>query len=225
MVDEAELGAGLRQARTSKGLSLRSVASAVGISASLLSQVENGKTQPSVSTLYALVTHLGISLDGLLRNPSSAPVEATRSPQPVQRHEDSPRIEMTNGVTWERLAVAGYTFVDPLLTTYAPGGSSSANGKLMRHSGIEYGYLIRGELTLKLDFDTYVLRPGDSLCFESQRPHLYLNHTDSIAQGLWFVVGRAELASGDADRDLPEGSPLTSAADALELLGRRSRQS
>ena len=75
---ELEVGAELRRVRAEKKLSLRSVASAIGVSASLLSQVETGKTQPSVSTLYALVSHLGISLDGIMSGtaePPSGPVE------------------------------------------------------------------------------------------------------------------------------------------------------
>ena len=52
-----------------RGLSLRSVAQALGVSASLISQVETGKTQPSVSTLYAMANHLGVSLDELLGCP------------------------------------------------------------------------------------------------------------------------------------------------------------
>ena len=60
------LGERLREARLKRGLSLRSVAQALGVSASLISQVEIGKTQPSVATLYALANHLGVSLDELL---------------------------------------------------------------------------------------------------------------------------------------------------------------
>ncbi|HEX6955711.1 MAG TPA: helix-turn-helix transcriptional regulator, partial [Agromyces sp.] len=63
---QLDVGSELRRVRESRKLSLRNVASAVGVSASLLSQVETGKTQPSVSTLYALVNYLGISLDGLM---------------------------------------------------------------------------------------------------------------------------------------------------------------
>ncbi|RUV31854.1 XRE family transcriptional regulator, partial [Mesorhizobium sp. M1A.T.Ca.IN.004.03.1.1] len=61
-----DIGSRLRDARLQRGMSLRSVASSLGVSASLISQVETGKTQPSVSTLYAMVTHLGISIDELL---------------------------------------------------------------------------------------------------------------------------------------------------------------
>ena len=100
-----DVGAELRRIRESKKLSLRSVATAVGVSASLLSQVETGKTQPSVSTLYALVNHLGVSLDGLMgqHRPSltvaQTPERGTgASDAVVQRSSDMPTIEMENGV-------------------------------------------------------------------------------------------------------------------------------
>jgi transcriptional regulator with XRE-family HTH domain len=202
---KSDLGVELRAARKARGMTLRGVASAVGISPSLLSQVETGKTQPSVSTLYSLVSYLGASIDELLgRAPqrggvTDAPAERSTSATvpAIQRGEDNPIIEMENGVTWQRLAVGGYDIVDPLITTYEPGGSSSIEGRLMRHSGIEYGYIIAGELTLKLDSETHLLRAGDSLCFESSRPHLYINHTDGVTVGLWFVLGRHDTGDGD----------------------------
>jgi transcriptional regulator with XRE-family HTH domain len=62
-----QIGPRLRDARVSQGKSLRSVAAAVGVSASLVSQVENSKTLPSVTTLFALAKHLQLSLDELAR--------------------------------------------------------------------------------------------------------------------------------------------------------------
>ncbi|WP_410631098.1 helix-turn-helix domain-containing protein [Amycolatopsis sp. cmx-4-83] len=197
---EDKIGPGLRQARLAQKLSLRSVATAAGISASLLSQVETGRSQPSVSTLYALVSHLGISLDNLLgtgaRTGEAAPVEAEQpvaraASDVVQRAADNPVLEMATGVRWERLA--GRDDVDTLLVTYEPGAASSADRTLMRHSGTEYAYLLSGELTLLLDFDRHVITTGDSLCFDSTRPHLYLNHGTQPARGVWFVAGRHEL--------------------------------
>lgn len=228
---DSELGARLRALRLGKGASLRAVAAAVGISPSLLSQVETGKTNPSVSTLYALVTHLGVSIDELLvPTPSTAPrAVPAQDDGAIQRAAANPTIEMENGVTWERLAVGGYGIVDPLLTTYAPGGSSSIEGRLMRHSGIEYGYIIRGELTVKLDFATHVLRAGDSLCFDSLRPHLYINHTDEVCQGLWFVIGRHEATDGrdllaEHGMSVAGERPVKSAVDVLAALRRTNGQ-
>lgn len=222
-----DLGAELRRVREERRLSLRTVATSVGVSASLLSQVETGKTQPSVSTLYALVNYLGISLDALMgtkieQQPDAsglAPLVTSSNPV-VQRHVDNPLIEMENGVTWERLAVGDSAVADPLVVTYAPGGSSSVDSKLMRHAGLEYGYLLEGRLTLKLDFDTYELEPGDSFCFDSGRPHLYLNASDRPAKGVWFVIGRRDVpyqTLADLGHGEP-GRPINSAVDVLQAM-------
>jgi len=60
------IGPRLRAARGARGLSLRSLADRLGVSASLISQVETGRATPSVNTLYAIASELGVSLDELL---------------------------------------------------------------------------------------------------------------------------------------------------------------
>lgn len=59
------LGLRLRQARQRSGLSLRALARELGVSASFVSQLENGKSQPSVATLFSLARLLGVSIDEL----------------------------------------------------------------------------------------------------------------------------------------------------------------
>ena len=233
----ADIGARLREARLERGLSLRSVAQSLGVSASLISQVETGKTQPSVSTLYAMVNHLGVSMDELLGvGPAQPPAPGvppllfghTGPVLPaVQRAGENPVLEMENGVRWERLAVGEGGPADALLVTYEPGATSSIEDKLMRHSGVEYAYLLEGELTLQLDFDIHVLGPGDSLQFDSVRPHLYSNRGTSVARGIWFVVGRRQhnqampAPAGATAPDRATGETgLTSAVDVLQAMDR-----
>jgi transcriptional regulator with XRE-family HTH domain len=223
------VGARLREARTEKRLSLRSVAQALGVSASLISQVETGKTQPSVSTLYALANHLGLSLDDLLGVIAPASGRAPVQPEPmrlihskIQRAADNPVLEMENGVRWERLASGVGKSAEALLVTYEPGASSSIEGKLMRHSGIESAYILEGELTLQLEFDVHVLGPGDSLQFDSVLPHLYSNKGKTIAKGVWFVVGRRqedEDLTPAPGLEVPVNTSLVSAVDAMRVLG------
>src|SRR5690242_7236922 len=64
--ERLQLGAGLRRARTRAGLTQRELASRLSLSPGMISQLEKGMTQPSVSTLFAMAKELGVSLDALL---------------------------------------------------------------------------------------------------------------------------------------------------------------
>ena len=217
------LGARLREARQKRGLSLRSLANALGVSASLVSQVEMGKTQPSVATLYAMANHLGVSLDGLVgndvahdrRNPDDGSVFI---PGAVQRGSDNPVIDMENGVRWERMSNLASGPAESLLVTYEPGACSSVEGKMMRHSGIEYAYMLEGELTLHLEFDTVALAAGDSLCFDSIRPHMYTNVGTVRARGLWTVVGRRDADIPSAAEPATGSRSRRTASSAIDVL-------
>jgi transcriptional regulator with XRE-family HTH domain len=204
--DVPPVGARIRQARQERGVSLRALAREVGVSASLVSQIETGKSQPSVSTLYAITTALGISVESLFETgepavaaagPSLPHALAAFAADPVRRigplitPGDREVLELDSGVVWERLGHVPGTDVDFLLVTYRPGGSSSTSGGLMRHAGTEYGYLLSGELVLTLGFDETTLRPGDALSFESTTPHRYRNDGTEPAVGVWFVADRS----------------------------------
>lgn len=202
------LGASIRRARLARGLSLRGLAREIGVSASLVSQIETGKSQPSVSTLYAITTVLGISVEALFdayeEQGAVSPVapatvlhalaafaaDPGRRIGPLVGPSEREVLELDSGVVWERLGHVPGTDVDFLLVTYRPGGSSSSSGGLMRHAGTEYGYLTSGELVLTLGFDERTLRPGDAVCFESTTPHRYRNDGTEPAVGVWFVFSQ-----------------------------------
>lgn len=213
------IGERLRAARLARGLSLRGLAQSLGVSASLISQIETGKTQPSVSTLYAIVTTLGISIDDLL---DVGPAVASPAPAApiVQRRSENPLLEMENGVRWERLAVGEGT-AEALLVTYEPGAASSVEGRLMRHAGTEYALILEGRLTLQVEFDTFTLEAGDSLHFDSSRPHMYSNRSSRVARGVWFVAGRREQNAAPPIISSPRaGESLSSAVDVLQAMDR-----
>ncbi|WP_351231484.1 cupin domain-containing protein [Streptomyces sp. NPDC002133] len=204
---EPEARARLRTARTEAKLSVRELSRRVGISPSMLSQIENGHSEPSVATLYSLVSELSISLDQLLAGPG---VERSRGPlttptSPLVTPDERAVLVMDSGVTWERLTPSPDPLVDALLVTYPPGSSSSTKGGLMSHQGREYGFLISGRLTVRIGFETYSLEPGSSISFDSAVPHLYVNESDEPASGLWHVVvgGGASGTEGPIPTWLP----------------------
>jgi transcriptional regulator with XRE-family HTH domain/quercetin dioxygenase-like cupin family protein len=198
------VGQRIREERMKRDRSLRSLAREVGVSASLISQIENGKSRPSVSTLYAITSALGISVQDVFDSAEAPVAEAVvGAPStvldalgsfhgsrlgPHVRPPDRQVIKLESGVTWERLGALPHLPVDFLLVTYDPGGTSSSNDGLMRHQGSEFGYLLSGELVLTLGFEDIVLKPGDALSFDSTTPHRYHNQGTEPAVGVWFVT-------------------------------------
>lgn len=199
------IGARIRAERQRLGVSVRGLARDIGVSASLISQIETDKSLPSVSTLYAITTALGVGVEELFTAPASEAPEGVISPgaahaigmpAPDRSVGSGPHlcsgerdvITLDTGVTWERLGQLRDRHVDFLLVTYRPGATSGSGEGLMRHSGTEYGYLTSGELVLTLGFEEYRMRVGDSVCFDSTTPHGYRNETSEPAVGVWFVA-------------------------------------
>jgi transcriptional regulator with XRE-family HTH domain/quercetin dioxygenase-like cupin family protein len=227
--DLPAVGLRIREERLRRGISLRALARDVGVSASMISQIETGKSQPSVSTLYAITSALRMSIEDVFSTgerpappaPAGSPahplgepadpagsapvVETLGSPAgtavsallaaagtgrlgPLVRPDERQVLRLDSGVTWARLGELRDRTVDFLLITYAPGATSSSRSELMRHSGAEYGYLLRGELVLTLGFEELHLRPGDAISFDSKTPHGYRNDGTEPAIGVWFVI-------------------------------------
>src|SRR5882672_6971492 len=82
-VELPSLGDRIRAGRLSRGLSLRALAAEVGVSASMISQIENGKSQPSVSTLYAITSALGMSIQAVFDAAQRETVDGAAVPATV----------------------------------------------------------------------------------------------------------------------------------------------
>jgi DNA-binding XRE family transcriptional regulator len=195
---QTELGARLRAARMSRNLALRELSRRIGVSASMVSQIERGSVMPSVATLYRLVSELGISLDELFSGESAgvaaidAPVsEARTAPSPVQRKADRPTVTLASGVRWERLTSSPDPQAEFIWSHYPVGGESCPADALVRHGGREFGYVESGRLGVTIGFDTYELKAGDSISFDSSTPHRLFTIGDEPADVIWMVLGRS----------------------------------
>ncbi len=191
------IGDRLREERVKAGISQRELARRLGLSASLISQLESGQSRPSVGTLYSIVTELGVSLDQVIRGEHYAPdgngaVAADSGPaarSPVAHPGERPAIDLDSGVRWEELT-ADQEGIDFLHVTYEVGGASTADESSIRHAGREYGYVMTGTLGIRIGFQEYELQPGDSIAFDSTIPHRLFNTGDVPVKAVWFVVGR-----------------------------------
>jgi transcriptional regulator with XRE-family HTH domain len=203
------LGARLRDVRLRSGLGLREFARKADVSPSYVSQIENGKAQPSITSLYAFARILNAPISELF---VEDPAEADEAPHDdldgVQQELDPThvwtpsefanrisvihpdhrsRLNFSDGVLWERLAATPERSISYMKITYQP----RASGKLQSHDGYEYGYVLRGALNLRVGAEEFLLREGESVGFDSTIPHVLTNATDDVFEGLWFVHGRA----------------------------------
>ena len=220
-----DLGHRLRAAREQKNIGLRELARRLGVSASLISQIETGKTEPSINTLFAMVSELELSVNEIVfeserdaggtsgaangetgaagpraRVVAAGPAEPPGSP--VQHRSNRTSISLEAGVTWQRLTAQPDHNVDFLLLRYPPGSESTPPHSLMRHNGTEYGYVLSGRLEVSLGFDKYIIGPGDSISFDCTQPHRFATVGDETVEAVWFVVGRRNTLSvedGQAD--------------------------
>lgn len=209
------LGESVRAARLRAGLSQRELAARLSLSSGMISQLEKGLTQPSVTTLLALSDTLDVSLDSLFNiDDETGPVppaevlssqltwlEAARSDGPGEARSLSPRLapmhtapgqravaQMAGGVTWELLTADQQHPVLFMIVTYPPGSSTNPEGDYVRHADHEYFYLLEGELEVNVEFEHRVVRPGEAMWFDSTRPHRFVNSGDVAARGVWFLL-------------------------------------
>jgi transcriptional regulator with XRE-family HTH domain len=223
---EDDIGRRLRARREERNVSLRELARRLGISPSAISQFETGKSRPSVSTLYAIVSELGISLDELFsgiagdasgpptpevkekpapRRSSSSTSAAPADERHVQRSGSRRAIDLETGVRWERLTPQADGDADFLYVVYDVDGSSCQEDRFIRHAGREYGLVLSGTLEVTVGFDRYELGPGDSICFDSTVPHCLRTLGKEPVHGVWFVVGRQSDRRAEGLDDEPGG--------------------
>ena len=188
--EPSHIGPRLRAQREELRLSLRELARRIGVSASLISQIERDKVNPSVSTLYSLVRELGLGMGDLFSTEGGPVVPAAASPSPLVTPEERALINLESGVTWERLTAASDPGVEFLRVVYDAGSESCPEDSLMRHGGKEYGYVIAGRLGVQVGFERYELGPGDSISFDSSSPQRRWTIGDRPAEAIWVVAGR-----------------------------------
>jgi transcriptional regulator with XRE-family HTH domain len=185
----ATLGARIRHERQAAGLTVRKLAARISVSPSLISQIERGRATPSVATLWAIATELGLPVGDLFSDAEAA-LGTSAPTTPVQLRQTRTAITLAGGVRWERLTPTPDHEVDFVYVVYPVGSESCPPDALTQHGGKEYGYVISGRLGVQIGFDEHTLRAGDSISFESHRPHRLWAIGKGPAVAVWTVLNR-----------------------------------
>ncbi|MDU8945764.1 helix-turn-helix domain-containing protein [Ovoidimarina sediminis] len=184
------LGAEVRQLRKARGMTLKRLSALAGISLSHLSAIERGASNPSVEVLGAIAAGLDVTPDWFFaRRPGAGPMERAF----VVRGQNRRSLNTLYG---QGVGELGYS--DSLLSSSIGGGfymglavyepnSSGLSSPLHEHRGEEHGFVLEGELEMRIGEETVTLRAGDSYSFDARIPHQARNRTDRVCKLVWAV--------------------------------------
>lgn len=179
------VGKKLKQLRTSKGMTLKEVGDASGLSVGYLSQLERGKSSIAINHLGKLAECLGVNMRYFIS-------EELQNESPVMKSfenevlyiesELSIQYRITNNMTDKCML--------PKLDVIMPGFTTEG---MHYHKGEEFIYILEGVLTVELDGKTYTLYPGDTAHYNAMNVHSWSNHTGKPVKVLMVSVPNSFL--------------------------------
>lgn len=164
---EKALGHQIRLLRRKQDLSVADVAAAAGVSAGMMSKIENGQISPSLTTVKSLAAALSVPISSLFAS--------------VEERQDCSFTPAGKGVSIERRGTkAGHIYqllghllrgdvvVEPYLITLQETAQPHTS---FSHQGVELIYMLDGEVDYRHCGEIYRLRPGDTMMFDSSGQH------------------------------------------------------
>jgi len=164
---EAAIGREVRAFRHQLNMTVTQLAATANMSAGMLSKIENGQTSPSLATLTELSRALQVPVTAFFRR-----FEEERSATYVKAGQGLP-IERRGTRAGHQYQLLGHSFsrllaVEPYLITLT---ESSDVFPVFQHEGVEFLFMLEGEVGYRHGDKTYLLQPGDSLYFDADVPH------------------------------------------------------
>jgi len=168
-VEKRTLGERIREARELRGLTLEDLSSRSGIPVDGLERVESNRATPPLGQLVRLGKALEMKMGYLLSAGVDKPMSVVRadSRPKVARHGKQ-RSEQY-GYVYESLAPEkANRLMEPFLVTLMP----TEFGECSTHDGQEFLFVLEGEIRAQVGKEVEILRPGDSIYYDSAHPHL-----------------------------------------------------
>lgn len=175
----SSLGANLKELRLSRKLTLRQVAEEAGCTPAYLSQIENDKASPSIASLKRVAGALGARIvDLFLDEDDEDPV--------VLDPDHWVRVSLPRWKADIKQMVrrVKHKQMQPFHTVIQPGGGTRTD---YSHHGEEFGFVLAGQLTIKVGNETYQVDTGSSFYYSSSLPHSWTNQGEEPCTVVWVV--------------------------------------
>lgn len=175
----ANVGGCMRELRSKRGYSMRALAEKSGLAVNTLSLIENGKVSPSVSTLQRVALTLGVPIAAFFETqPQDEEIVYLRAHRRLQ-------VVFAHGLLEDLGAGMAERTIEPFLITLDPHADSGPSPVV--HTGQEFVYCLKGQIEYLVEDRAYVLEPGDSLLFDANLPHGWLNRRPEASQALMVI--------------------------------------
>jgi len=174
------IGKKIQEFRKARNLTMKELAERVECTPSLISQLEKGKTDPSISMLKKIADVLNVNIVDFFMTSINDVDVVTRIHDRVDiqlKRWDARIQSLVKNVTNKKM--------QPFYTVIKPGGGSHG---MYSHEGEEFGYVIQGELELMLNDKIHTVKKGESFYFSSQIPHNWGNNGNKDAIIIWVIT-------------------------------------
>lgn len=181
-----DLGKCLRALRNERGLTLVQLGQQVGLSASYLSQIERGITMPSLSKLTTIASALDVGMGYFFEDDIS-------SPYPIRLNQGRKLKDTADTIVELLSADPSDKKIQPYRVVCQPGASRNQPST---HPGEEFGFVLKGQLMVTVGEETFVLKAGDSIHYQTLQPHSWRNEGDEECIVVWAAsppISEAEL--------------------------------
>ncbi len=181
-----EIGAKLRQLRLRKKIALVDLGKHTGLSASMLSQLENGKLIPTLPTLARIATVFDVGLEHFFSDKRARKTFSIVRAAERLRFPDLPDSPVP-GFFFEVLAFgATDKSIGAYLAEFPPRDAQAARPH--QHEGAEFIHVLQGILAVNYQAEEHTLAAGDSVYFDASEAHSYCGHSQEPARAIVVIT-------------------------------------
>lgn len=168
--EDIKVGEKIKQLREDRAISLEEMSKRTGISASVLSQMENHLISPPLGTLIKISKALNVKVGDFLSEEPEEPFCLVRVDERQKVSRFASKDGVNYGYSYESL---GYDkkdrHMEPFVVTLSP--ATLGEPEPSRHAGEEFIYVLDGQVEVTLGEHTDVLNPHDSIYYDAMIPH------------------------------------------------------
>ena len=165
----AAIGRQARVFRKQRGWTIAQFAAEMSVSEGMISKIENGQVSPSLSMLQLLSNTLSVPLTALFQGfDEQRPVMHVKAGEGVEADRAGTRAGHHYTLLGHLSAQSSGVIVEPYLITLS---ETSDTFETFQHVGMEFIYMLEGQVAYRHGDQTFDLSPGDSLYFDADAPH------------------------------------------------------